>query len=57
MAQSATKFVISQLSQEPFNLDLNVIAFNKLQPTQLLQVSLQKWYNNNVLNVKKIESG
>ena len=42
MAQSATKFVISQLSQEPFNLDLNVIAFNKLQPTQLLQVSLQK---------------
>lgn len=32
------KFIIEQLNKEPFKKNLNLITFDSLEPTQLLQV-------------------
>lgn len=32
------KFIVEQLNREPFNKNLNLITFDSVEPTQLLQI-------------------
>lgn len=38
MTQQLVKFIVNELNQPPFNLNLTNITFNALHPPQLLQV-------------------